>query len=259
MTGLTRDQVTDLVSLVRDRIGDRFTVRGRRRLGLYRSVVVVLLHLRHNLSQAVIAELFECSQPTISRLLSLLRPVLIDVLAASAEAVQERELRSTVRVDGFVVPTGDHRLSEYKQQMWSHKNHMVGQNVQVIASRDGRLVLTGDPVPGATHDAKAWRTSGLADMFVGHLHADDGPGVIGDLAYIGTGVLTGFKRINGRRLSRSEREFNRSINSWRAPVERAIAHLRNWKMLATGYHGLLSRFPDNLQVITRLEIYRAWT
>jgi hypothetical protein len=104
----------------------------------------------------------------------------------------------------------------------------VGQNVQVIASRDGRLVLTGDPVPGATHDAKAWRTSGLAATFAGRLHADDGgPGVIGDLAYIGTGVLTGIKRVSGRQLSASEREFNRSINSWRAPVERAIAHLRN--------------------------------
>jgi DDE superfamily endonuclease len=99
----------------------------------------------------------------------------------------------------------------------------------------------------------------LADRFAGRLHADGGPGVIGDLAYIGNGVLTGFKRINGRRLSASEREFNRSINSWRASVERAIAHLHNWKMLTTGYHGLLSRFPANLQAITRLEIYRAWT
>ena len=72
-------------------------------------------------------------------------------------------------------------------------------------------------------------------------------------------MLTSFKRINGRRLSISEREFNRGINSWRASVERVIAHLRNWKVLATGYHGLLSRFLANLQVITRLEIHRAWT
>lgn len=259
MTGLSRDQVAGLVSLVRDRIGGRFPVRGRRRLGLYRSVVAVLLHLRHNLSQTVVGELFGCSQPTVSRLVTLLRPIVIEVLVPVADQVQQRELRSTTRVDGFVVPTGDHRLTAYKQQMWSHKNHMVGQNVQVVSSRDGRLVLTGDCVPGATHDAEAWRTSGLADRFSGRLHADGGPGVIGDLAYIGTGVLTGYKRTNGRALSTSEREFNRSINSWRAAVERAIAHLCNWKILNTGYRGLLSRFPANLQLVTHLEIYRAWT
>jgi hypothetical protein len=116
-------------------------------------------------------------------------------------------------------------------------------------------VRTGDPVPGAAHDAKARRTSGLAGTLAGRLHGDDRPGVIADLAYIGTGVLTGFKRVNGRKLSATQREFNRSIDSWRAPVERAVAHLRDWKMPATGYHGLLY----NLAVITRLEIYRTWT
>ena len=48
-------------------------------LGPYRAVVVVLPYLRHNLPRALIAELFGCSQPTVSRL-----------------------LRSTVRVDGFL-------------------------------------------------------------------------------------------------------------------------------------------------------------
>ena len=124
---------------------------------------------------------------------------------------------------------------------------------------DGRLVMIGDPVPGAAHDAKAWHTSGLAARFAGRMHADCGPGVIGDLGYVGTGVLTGIKRRPGRDLAQAEREFNQTVNSRRAPVERAIAHLRNWKMLATGYRGLLSQFPAYLKLITRLELHRTWT
>jgi hypothetical protein len=150
MTGPTRDQVTGLVSLVRDRVGDRFAMRGRRRLGLYRSVVAVLLHLRHHLSQAVIAELFDCSQPTVSRLLTLLPPALIDVLAAIAETVRQRELRSTTRVDGFVVPTGDHRLTEYKQHMWSHKNHVGGP--ERTGDRQPRRQARAHRRPGARRD-----------------------------------------------------------------------------------------------------------
>ncbi|WP_162908401.1 helix-turn-helix domain-containing protein, partial [Allorhizocola rhizosphaerae] len=48
----------------------------RRALGPYRTVLVVLLYLRHNLSQALIAELFGCSQPTVSRLVSRLTPII---------------------------------------------------------------------------------------------------------------------------------------------------------------------------------------
>jgi hypothetical protein len=137
-------------------------------------VVAVLLYLRHNLSQAVIAELFGCSEPVISRLVSLLRPVISKALAGLVKLTAQRELRSTTRVDGFVAPTGDHRLARYKQDMWSHKNHMVGQNIQVVSTSEGRLVMTGDPVPGATHDAKAWRASGLAAKFAGRLRRDGG-------------------------------------------------------------------------------------
>lgn len=36
----------------------------RRVVGSYRAVLVVLIYLRHSLSQALVAELFGCSQPT---------------------------------------------------------------------------------------------------------------------------------------------------------------------------------------------------
>jgi hypothetical protein len=32
-------------------------------------------------------------------------------------------------------------------------------------------------------------------------------------------------------------------NASRASVERVIAHMKNWRILATGYRGMLHRFP----------------
>src|SRR5438874_6664117 len=105
MAGLSSDQVDRLVADVYAH-GTIDPAR-RRVVGPYRAVLVVLIYLRHNLSQALVAELFGCSQPTVSRLIGRLGPVITTVLTPHAEQVAAKELRSTVRVDGFLAPIGD--------------------------------------------------------------------------------------------------------------------------------------------------------
>jgi hypothetical protein len=186
MTGLAADQVNDLVTRVAAH--GLWPLRRRRALDPHQSVTAVLLYLRHNLSQPLLAEMFRCSQPTISRLITLLIPILTEVLTPNTQATAERELRSTVRIDGFLVAIGDRRKNTYTSGMYSGKRHRCGFNVQVVASWHGRLVMTGRPQPGAMHDARAWKESGLADVFAGRLHADGGPGGFADTAYTGTGL-----------------------------------------------------------------------
>ncbi|MCP2322266.1 hypothetical protein HDA40_000773 [Hamadaea flava] len=257
MTGLARDQVDDLVRQLAGH--GLWSVQRRRALDPYRSVLVVLLYLRHNLSQHLLAELFGCSQPTISRLVTSLIPALTRVLTPLTNQITERELRSTVRVDGFLVPIGDRRKNTYASGMYSGKRHRCGFNVQVVASWRGRVVLTGDPMPGAMHDARAWRESGLAQRFEGRLHGDGGPGGFADTGYIGTGLLVPERRTGPEPLGVHAREFNKMIASQRACVERAIAHLKNWRVLAYGYRRLISNFPATLAAVTQLEVYRTST
>jgi hypothetical protein len=181
------------------------------------------------------------------------------VLASTAKATAQRELRSTVRVDGFLVPIGDRRKNTYTSGMYSGKRHRCGFNVQVVASWHGRLVMTGRPQPGAMHDARAWKESGLAALFTGRLHADGGPGGFADTAYSGTGLLVPKRRNGSEPHSAHIREFNKAIASRRACVERVIAHLKNLKILATGYRRLLANLPATLAAVTMLEIYRTST
>ncbi len=98
--------------------------------------------------------------------------------------------------------------------------------------------------------------SGLAQRFDGQLHADGGPGGFADTAYTGTGLCVPQRKPKGQTLTASAREYNRAIASRRASIERVIAHLKNWKLPATGYRGLLDRFETFLDAITKLEIYR---
>ncbi|WP_213457432.1 transposase family protein [Rhizomonospora bruguierae] len=86
-----------------------------------------------------------------------------------------------------------------------------------------------------------------------------GPGMIGDKGYQGTGHSTPYKKPPGRDLTDVRRVCNTAINRIRAAVERAIAHLKNWKILKTGYRRSLHDFPRVLRTVTKLEIYRRST
>jgi hypothetical protein len=59
--------------------------------------------------------------------------------------------------------------------------------------------------------------------------------------------------------SASIRDYNKAIASLRACVERVIAHMKNWKILATGYRRLLENFEVTLTAVVALEIYRTST
>ena len=79
-----------------------------------------------------------------------------------------------------------------------------------------------------------------------------------DGGYQGTGPITPAKRPPNGELTDEQKSYNHSLNRLRAAVERAIAHLKNWKILKTGYHRLMTDFPDLLRTVTALEIFRVW-
>jgi hypothetical protein len=80
-TGLSPHQLDVLISRVERKIPDWDKPCGRpHALPLWKAVVVLCFLLRHNDAQALAAELFEISQPTVSRYGTRLRPVVRDAL-----------------------------------------------------------------------------------------------------------------------------------------------------------------------------------
>lgn len=252
-TGLDDEQLSDLVAAVHAVIGPWQKPRGRRRaLGLYMAVVVVLFYLRRNNSQAVEAELFGCSQPTVSRYLTVLEQVIGRCLEAlEAEAAADRA-HSTLIVDGFLVPTGERAQTK---GLFSGKRHACGVNVQAVADLRGHLVDFGEPMLGSMHDARAFTESGIAKRYAAHAEPG-GPGLIGDKGYVGCGIITPVKKPYYRPLTAAEGWFNRQINRRRSAGERAIAHAVNWKILDTGYRRPLRLLGRTLRCVLGLEIYR---
>ena len=84
-TGFTRDEIVELcahVHAVNEAAVEPKKVTWPPILGLFMSVVVTLTYLRRNRTQAEIGESYEVSQPTISRAVTALTPLLGTALAS---------------------------------------------------------------------------------------------------------------------------------------------------------------------------------
>ncbi len=252
MTGLSNNQVTELVARLHDYLGGWQRPLGRRRsLGLFNAVVLVVYLARHNPAQDVAAELFGISQSTVSRIWCALSEPIAAVCDCEVPDLAVALAGRIVLADGTLTPTGNRAAHPV---LYSGKRHRAGAALQVLTDLTGRLLHVADPLPGSIHDAAAWRESGLADALAEHLAS--GPGGIGDLGYLGTGLLTPIRRPPGGELTPDQEQFNTQVSALRVAVERGIAHLKNWKILATGYRGRLADFQPRLQMVVALEHYR---
>ncbi|MQM25643.1 transposase family protein [Glycomyces albidus] len=252
-TGLDTEQLLLLEREVCTRIGSWQPNTGRRKaLELFDAIVVCLAYLRHNTIQAALGEQSRVSQATVSRYVEALEPVVSTCLDQLALDLREQALRSDLVVDGFLIPTRD--LSA-PTGLFSGKRLCPGLNVQVITDLRGRVVDGGRIVVGSVHDAKAFKESGLAKAYEIHT-TGEGPSLIGDLGYIGVVPLTPYRKPEYRELTATELLFNRTVNRRRWVVEQGIAHLRSWRVLATGYRRPLSKADRTLQTVLKLQMYR---
>jgi hypothetical protein len=254
MTGLGSEQLTELVSRVHAAQGGGFGSRGRPyALGLFGSVALVVCLMRKNVTQEFAGAIFGVSQATVSRRWDLLRPVLGQVLAEFVPHPGELVGTGTVLVDGTICPSWDWK---HIPDLYSAKAGYPGMNIQIAATLSGRLAAVGPiPVHGARHDAHAFAASGLTALLA------DMP-TAADLGYVGVeGIeIVPFKRFPGGDLDTAQAEFNTALSKIRAAVERAIAHLKTWRMLSEEggrYCAPIQKYQSMLKAVIGLFFFAA--
>lgn len=245
-TGIAADQIDELVARIWQISHTHETQAWPPVVGLYRAVVLTLVYVRQNLNQAAVGDLFGVSQSTVSRVYRGILPLIGQALCLHVPTLAEAIRGRLVLVDGTDIPTGNRAGHE---DNYSGKRRRSGLNIQVAADTDGDLLGISAPLPGSMHDRKAFTESDWEELLAGRP-------VIADPAYQGTHAITPRKKPQGGELSTGDKANNRSISSLRSAVERCIAHLKNWKILATGYRGRLSELPNILRIIAALEFYR---
>ena len=207
---------------------------------------VAVIYQRRNRTQHELAETFGASQASISRAIARWIPRINATLGDLVPTVDDLDPRDSLIIDGTLVPCWDWAKEE---NLYSGKHHTTGLNLQVAATLCGTLAWVSDPMPGCTHDSKAIDTTGILDHFPAHT-------LVGDKGYIGKNMITPHRKPAGGQLTENQKEFNKVVNSIRAAVERAIAHLKTWRILHTAYRRPLHTFHETISAVIALEFFR---
>ena len=78
-------------------------------------------------------------------------------------------------------------------------------------------------------------------------------GAIADKGDQGAAAITPIKKQPGGELAASDRQVNTQLPTIRVAVEWAIAHLKNWRLLATRYRSDLTRIDTDIQAVAGLQ------
>ena len=186
--------------------------------------------MRQNIIQEVWAEIFDTSQPVISGIIAKFTP-LIETSTEEGQADcggSGRSRRPRADGAGRRLP-GAYLVLSDTPELWSGKHKTTGFNGQAISNLRGDLLFVSEPVTGHNHDMTALAETETADVMAAAFSG------IGDKGYQGSGFITPFKKPQGGELLDWQKEFNAQVNRLRAPVERAIAHLKSWRILHTDY------------------------
>ena len=245
-TGFTKAEITELCTRIEAR---ELSPRMRRWppiLGLRNALTVTLTYLRRNRVQAEIAENYGVSQPTISRAISAITPLLVQALLDYVPTADELDVGTCYIVDGTLLPCWSWRAHP---ELYSGKHKTTGMNVQVACNLEGEIAWISDPIEGSRHDMHCIGESGvLSGVAPGSWIADKG--------YVGSGMITPIRKPAHRDLLDWEKEFNTAVNRIRYVVERAIANFKTWRIMHTDYRRPLGTFAQTISVVVGLYFYR---
>jgi hypothetical protein len=245
-TGLPGERVVDLCAMIRSE-----TMNGKRPwppiLGLFRSVTVALTYMRRNRVQAELAETYGVSQPTISRAITGVTPLLEKVLKEYVPTADELGQRTQYVVDGTLLPCWSWASHP---ELYSGKHKTTGMNVQVACTLSGQLAWISDPIAGSRHDTYCLSESGVL------LTLDPG-NWMGDKGYVGNSMITPIRKPADRDLLDWEKEFNTQVNKIRYVIEQVIANFKTWRIMHTDYRRLLATFSTTISAVIALHFYAA--
>ena len=222
-----------------------------RELTLREALVVTCGYLRQNIIEDVWADIFDVDQSTISRYITFLTPLVEN--ATEEDRPTEEDAAEATRdaialVDGTLWPCWSW---DGEDELWAGKYKTTGHGSLIVTNLQGRITFVSEPVTGNRHDMAKLKGSVVEEIL------KKAGGVFGDKGFIGTDyITTPIRKPKYRKLLQWEREWNKQVSSFRAPVERAVANLKTWRTLFTDYRRPLKTFKSSFRAAIGLYFFK---
>ena len=253
MSGLDSAQLDELEQMVRELLEEPWDKReGRpRELTLREALIVTCGYLRQNIIEDVWAEIFGIAQSTISRYITFLTPFVEKATEEDrpvAEDAAETTRGSIALVDGTLWPCWSW---DGERELWSGKYKTTGHGSLIVVDLQGRITFVSEAVTGNQHDMAKLKGSAVEKIL------KKAGGVFGDKGFIGTDyITTPIRKPECRELLQWEHEWNNQVSSFRAPVVRAVATLKTWRILFTDYRRPLKTFKSSFRAAIGLYFFK---
>ncbi len=253
MSGLDEEQLSGLECRATELLEepwDKGTGRPRE-LTFREALVVTCGYMRQNIIEEVWADIFGVDQSTISRYITFLTPIVEKATEEdrpTAEDAAEATRDAIALVDGTLWPCWSW---DGESKLWSGKYKTTGHGSLIVANLQGRITFVSEPVTGNQHDMAKLKGSDVEKIL------RKAGGVFGDKGFIGTDyITTPIGKPQCRQLLQWEHEWNNQVSSFRAPVERAVATLKTWRILFTDYRRPLKTFESSFRAAIGLYFFK---
>jgi hypothetical protein len=253
MSGLDEKQLDELEERFADLLEEPWDKdTGRPREITFREALVVTCgYMRQNIIEDVWADIFGVDQSTISRIITFLTP-LVEQATAEFRPTPEEAADATrdviALVDGTLWPCWSW---DGERKLWSGKYRTTGHGSLIITNLGGCITFVSEAVTGNQHDMKKLKGSDVEKIL------KEAGGVFGDKGFIGTDyITTPIRKPECRELLQWEHEWNNQVSSFRAPVERAVATLKTWRILFTDYRRPLKTFKSSFRAAIGLYFFK---
>ena len=248
----------------------------RTKLTVRQSVFVSVAYKAGGIRQTDFEMMFGVSQPTISRCLAYIDPLLNAKLPtakkvqeavknASDEELEELIPGNVIIPDGTETPIQRPTDNETQKEFYSGKKKRHTVKNTIIINKNQVIVYVGPTHPGKIHDMKMLRED---DPDLGQITElakaedtpeDKRPKCLSDLGYK---KIDGFypgadhkqphkKEKNGK-LTKRQKQDNKSVGRRRVPVEHAIGKLKRYRILGRPFDGTIKQFDLTLSILTGL-------
>ena len=138
-----------------------------------------------------------------------------------------------------------------ERELWAGKYRTTGHGSLIITNLEGCVTFVSEPVPGSKHDMAKLKGSECEAILKA------AGGVFGDKGFIGTDyITTPVRKPEDRELYMREHDYNNQVSSFRAPVERAVANLKTWRILFTDYRRPLRTFASSFRAAIGLYFFK---
>jgi len=207
--------------------------------------------MRQNIIEDVWADIFDVDQSTISRYITFLTPLGRES-NKRGPADDRRCSRGHQGCDraGRRYAVAMLVLGRRKQAV-VRKYKTTGHGSLIVTNLQGRITFVSEPVTGNRHDMAKLKGSEVEKIL------KKAGGVFGDKGFIGTDyITTPIRKPQCRKLLQWEHEWNNQVSSFRAPVERAVATLKTWRILFTDYRRPLKTFKSSFRAAIGLYFFK---